>query len=62
VRDNGKLRRNERADLVHPQWFYYYAGWLQDEGAVIPRQGEQVNYTRYEPLGVVAAIVPWNSR
>ena len=32
------------------------------EGAVIPTdKPDTFNYTRHEPLGVVAAIIPWNS-
>lgn len=45
------------------QWFYYYAG-LADKihGAVVPINKPGVfNYVRYEPLGVVVAITPWNS-
>jgi aldehyde dehydrogenase (NAD+) len=45
------------------QWFYYYAGLADKiEGAVVPINKPGVfNYVRYEPLGVVAAITPWNS-
>lgn len=45
------------------QWFYYYAG-LADKihGSVVPINKPGVfNYVRYEPLGVVVAITPWNS-
>ncbi len=45
------------------QWFYYYAG-LADKihGNVIPINKAGVfNYVKYEPLGVVVAITPWNS-
>jgi acyl-CoA reductase-like NAD-dependent aldehyde dehydrogenase len=45
------------------QWFYYYAG-LADKihGAVVPINKPGVfNYVKYEPLGVVVAITPWNS-
>src|SRR4029077_20789668 len=32
------------------------------EGSVLPTdKADTFNYTRYEPLGVVAAIIPWNS-
>jgi acyl-CoA reductase-like NAD-dependent aldehyde dehydrogenase len=44
--------------------FYYYFGGLADkiEGAVLPTDKAGIfNFTRHEPLGVVAAIVPWNS-
>jgi aldehyde dehydrogenase (NAD+) len=46
-----------------PQWYYYYGGLADKvEGSVIPTDKPEVfNYTRYEPLGVVAALVPWNS-
>ncbi|RUZ71956.1 aldehyde dehydrogenase, partial [Mesorhizobium sp. M7A.F.Ca.US.006.01.1.1] len=46
-----------------PNWYYYYGGLADKiEGAVIPldKRG-YLNYTRYEPLGVVAIITPWNS-
>ena len=45
------------------QWYHYYGGLADKiEGAVIPTDKPDIfNFTRYEPLGVVAAIVPWNS-
>jgi aldehyde dehydrogenase (NAD+) len=45
------------------QWYYYYGGLADKiEGAVIPTdKPDTFNYTRHEPLGVVAAIIPWNS-
>jgi aldehyde dehydrogenase (NAD+) len=45
------------------QWYHYFGGLADKiEGAVIPTdKPDTFNYTRYEPLGVVAAIVPWNS-
>jgi aldehyde dehydrogenase (NAD+) len=64
VRDNGKLIAEMGAQLRYvPQWYYYYGGLADKiEGAVIPIDKSGVfNFTRYEPLGVVAAIVPWNS-
>lgn len=64
VTDNGKLLSEMSAQLHYiPQWFYYYAGLADKiEGAVLPIDKADVfNYTRYEPLGVVVAIVPWNS-
>jgi len=63
-RDNGKLI-GEVANQVRgvAQWFYYYSGLADKiEGAVTPLPRRDVfNYTRYEPLGVVVAITPWNS-
>ncbi len=64
VQDNGKLIAEMGAQLRYvPQWYYYFSGLADKiEGSVIPTDKAQVfNYTRYEPLGVVAAITPWNS-
>ncbi|GGE51532.1 aldehyde dehydrogenase [Agaricicola taiwanensis] len=64
VRDNGKLMAEMLAQLRYiPSWYYYYGGLADKvEGAVLPldKRG-YLNYTRYEPLGVVAVITPWNS-
>jgi len=39
----------------------YYAGWADKiHGQVIPARQDALTYTVREPLGVVAAIVPWN--
>ena len=64
VRDNGKLIAEMGAQLRYlPQWYYYYGGLADKiEGSVIPIDKAQTfNYTRHEPVGVVAAITPWNS-
>jgi aldehyde dehydrogenase (NAD+) len=64
VRDNGKLYAEMSAQTAYmAQWYYYYGGLADKvEGHVIPSdKPETFNYTRYEPLGVVAAIIPWNS-
>ncbi len=64
VRDNGKLIAEMGAQLKYvPQWYYYFGGLADKiEGAVIPiDKPGNLNYTRYEPLGVIGAIVPWNS-
>jgi acyl-CoA reductase-like NAD-dependent aldehyde dehydrogenase len=64
VLDNGKLIAEMGAQLKYvPQWYYYFGGLADKiEGAVIPiDKPGNLNYTRYEPLGVVGAIVPWNS-
>jgi (Z)-2-((N-methylformamido)methylene)-5-hydroxybutyrolactone dehydrogenase len=64
VRDNGKLIAEMGAQLRYlPQWYYYYGGLADKiEGSVIPIDKADVfNFTRYEPVGVVAAITPWNS-
>ena len=64
VRDNGKLIAEMGAQTAYmAQWYYYYGGLADKiEGAVIPTdKPDMFNYTRHEPLGVVAAIMPWNS-
>ncbi|HUF46516.1 MAG TPA: aldehyde dehydrogenase family protein [Vicinamibacterales bacterium] len=39
----------------------YYAGWADKiHGETVPIKAHGLVYTRREPLGVVAAIVPWN--
>lgn len=64
TRDNGKLLSEMTTQLRYiPEWYRYFGG-LSDkiEGAVLPI--DKVNmfaFTRHEPLGVIAAIVPWNS-
>ena len=64
TRDNGKLLAEMTAQTRYlPQWLHYYAGLADKiEGRVIPSdKPNTLVYTRREPLGVVAAIVPWNS-
>jgi (Z)-2-((N-methylformamido)methylene)-5-hydroxybutyrolactone dehydrogenase len=64
VRDNGKLIAEMQGQLNYiPQWYYYFGGLADKiQGAVIPLDKKGFfNFTRYEPLGVVAAIMPWNS-
>src|SRR5579872_1018073 len=64
VRDNGKLIAEMAGQLNYvPQWYYYFGGLADKiQGAVIPLDKKgYFNFTRNEPLGVVAAITPWNS-
>lgn len=64
VRDNGKLKAEMLGQMKYlPQWFYYYGGLADKvEGAVTPMDKPGLfHYITYEPLGVVAAIAPWNS-
>jgi aldehyde dehydrogenase (NAD+) len=64
VRDNGKLYAEMSAHTSYmAQWYHYYGGLADKiEGAVLPADKPDIfNYTRYEPLGVVVAIIPWNS-
>ncbi len=64
TRDTGKLLREMRGQLASlPDWFYYFAGLadkLQGDTVPVDKPNFLV-YTRREPAGVVAAIVPWNS-
>ncbi len=62
--DNGKPYRNSLHGDV-PQavaHFRYYAGWTTKiEGSVLPVSvPNMLNYTRREPVGVCALIIPWN--
>ena len=64
VRDNGKLiaeMANQCRYLT--EWFHYYGGLADKiEGTVPPIDKPDVlNFTRPEPIGVVACITPWNS-
>src|SRR4051812_29003366 len=61
--DNGKpLADSMNADLpLVIDCFRYYAGWADKiEGKTIPINGPYFCYTRHEPVGVVAQIIPWN--
>lgn len=64
VRDNGKLLAEMGAQTKYMAEWYRYFGGLADkvEGSVIPtdKQG-MLNFTRYEPYGVIGIITPWNS-
>jgi acyl-CoA reductase-like NAD-dependent aldehyde dehydrogenase len=63
-RDNGKLLSDARAQVSYmPEWFYYFSG-LADKlngESIDPQSRSYLAYTRHEPIGVVAAITPWNS-
>ncbi len=64
VRDNGKLYAEMFGQTKYmAEWYRYYGGLADKiEGAVIPTDKANIfNYTRYEPLGVVGMITPWNS-
>jgi (Z)-2-((N-methylformamido)methylene)-5-hydroxybutyrolactone dehydrogenase len=64
VCDNGKLMTEMYAQTRYlAQWFRYYGGLADKiEGGVIPiDKPDMLNFTRREPLGVIVAIVPWNS-
>ncbi|BCB90014.1 aldehyde dehydrogenase [Phytohabitans suffuscus] len=61
---NGKLLRESRAQMASlADWLYYFAGLADKlQGETIPAdKPNYFLYTRREPVGVVGAIVPWNS-
>ena len=62
--DNGKLLREMGGQMkALPEWYYYFAGAADKiQGETIPSHNPDFFvYTRREPIGVVGAIVPWNS-
>ncbi|HEX7935560.1 MAG TPA: aldehyde dehydrogenase [Paraburkholderia sp.] len=63
-KDNGKLQSEVSGQVRYVARYFYYYGGLADkiQSAVIPMDKPKVfNYTRYEPIGVVGTITPWNS-
>ncbi|MEV1291964.1 aldehyde dehydrogenase [Pseudonocardia sp. NPDC049635] len=64
VNDSGKLYREMIGQANGlGSWYHYYAGIADKlEGRQIPSPNPNyLVYTRREPIGVVAAITPWNS-
>jgi (Z)-2-((N-methylformamido)methylene)-5-hydroxybutyrolactone dehydrogenase len=64
VRDGGKLVREMVGQMRSlPDYYFYYAGLADKlQGEVLPTDKPNFFvYTRHEPVGVVAAITPWNS-
>ena len=64
TRDNGKLITEMKVQVNYaPEWYRYFGGLADKiEGAVLPiDKPGMFAFTRHEPLGVIAAIVPWNS-
>ena len=62
-RDNGKPLRDTIGEVNRAiDWFVYFAGAADKlEGEQIPIRPNALAYTRREPVGVVGAILPWNS-
>jgi aldehyde dehydrogenase (NAD+) len=61
--DNGKpIFESRYVDMpMVVEVFQYYAGWATKIlGETIPVKGNYFSYTLREPVGVVAAITPWN--
>src|SRR6201995_1876548 len=63
-RDSGKLLREFSGQMrLLPSWYRYFAGWADKlAGESIPSDKPNfVAFTQRGPVGVVAAVVPWNS-
>ncbi|MGE3149098.1 MAG: aldehyde dehydrogenase [Pseudorhodoplanes sp.] len=63
--DTGKLLKETRWQANYLAGYYNYFAGLADhiEGAILPVDKQDMAvFTLREPLGVVAAIVPWNSQ
>jgi aldehyde dehydrogenase (NAD+) len=63
--DSGKLARETRAQTAYVGDYYRYYAGLADkiQGATLPIDKPDMHvYTLREPIGVVAAVVPWNAQ
>jgi acyl-CoA reductase-like NAD-dependent aldehyde dehydrogenase len=63
MQDNGKTLKECRAQVVSAaNTFRYYAAACETFESEVPAaRGNYMTMTVYEPVGVVAAITPWNS-
>lgn len=65
TRDTGKIIRETSSQAAYMGGYYHYYAGLADkvEGSVVPTHSDELlALTIREPIGVVAAIVPWNSQ
>jgi acyl-CoA reductase-like NAD-dependent aldehyde dehydrogenase len=62
-RDNGKPFKDTKGEMQRAaDWLTFFAGAADKlNGEQIPFRPDALAYTRHEPVGVVAAILPWNS-
>lgn len=63
--DSGKLLAETASQTAYVGDYYRYYAGLADkiEGAVLPIDKPDMHvFTRREPIGVVAAVVPWNAQ
>lgn len=62
-RDNGKPLRDTVGEVQRAaDWLAFFAGAADKiNGHQIPYRTDALAYTRLEPVGVVGAILPWNS-
>ena len=65
TKDTGKLFKETKFQANYiAEYYYYYAGLVDKiEGSTLPIDKEDMHvFTSRVPLGVVAAIIPWNSQ
>ena len=63
--DSGKLASETRAQTGYVAEYYYYFAGLADkiQGATLPIDKPDMHvFTQRVPIGVVAAVVPWNAQ
>jgi aldehyde dehydrogenase (NAD+) len=63
--DSGKLAKETRAQTGYVADYYYYYAGLADkiQGATLPIDKPDMHvFTKRVPIGVVAAVVPWNAQ
>ena len=63
--DSGKLAKETRAQTGYVADYYYYFAGLADkiQGATLPIDKPDMHvFTKRVPIGVVAAVVPWNAQ
>jgi aldehyde dehydrogenase (NAD+) len=64
TRDNGKLLKEATAQCAAlPRWYRFYGGLADKLDGRVPKFDfpSVLNYITREPVGVVAALSPWNS-
>tara|TARA_Y100000590_G_scaffold443170_1_gene572256 strand:+ start:1062 stop:2534 length:1473 start_codon:yes stop_codon:yes gene_type:complete len=65
TRDTGKMFKETKFQANYIAEFYYYYAGLADkiEGSTLPIDKPDMQvFTSREPVGVIAAVVPWNSQ
>ena len=65
TRDTGKMFKETKFQANYIAEFYYYYAGLTDkiEGSTLPIDKPEMQvFTTREPVGVVAAVIPWNSQ
>jgi aldehyde dehydrogenase (NAD+)/betaine-aldehyde dehydrogenase len=65
TKDTGKLYKETKFQANYiAEYYYYYAGLVDKiEGSTLPIDKEDMHvFTTRVPVGVVAAIIPWNSQ